>query len=161
MFSTVNRVARIGGAHRAAIGGLFLLISSWLVVSVLFGTDPASAQTACSNSPTITWVGNSSTEPDSWHTASNWDLNRVPQAGDHVCIPDVADTDGITFSTGTTSIASLESTEHLTVSAGTLELTSTTQGSKTSKLTLSGGTLSGAGNLTIPAGGPLDGPGAR
>jgi hypothetical protein len=77
----------------------------------------------------------------------------VPQAGDHVCIPDVADTNGITFSTSTTSIASLESAEQLTVSGGTLELTSTTQGSKTSRLTLSGGTLSGAGSLTIPTGG--------
>jgi hypothetical protein len=48
MFSTVSRVARLGGAHRAAIRGifllfllLFLLVSSWLVVSVLLGTDSA------------------------------------------------------------------------------------------------------------------------
>jgi hypothetical protein len=123
------------------------------------------AQTASANNPTITWVGNPSAEPDSWHTASTWEAgyaaNRVPQAGDHVCIPDVADTNGITFSTGTTSIASVEGAEQLTVSGGTLELTSTTQGSKVSGLTLSGGTLSGASSLTIPAGGPLDGQGAR
>ena len=102
-----------------------------------------------------------SAEPDSWHTDSNWHANRVPQAGDHVCIPDVADTNGITFSTGTTSIASLESAEPLTLSGGTLELTSTTQGSKVNRLTLSGGTLRGAGSLTIPAGGSASWTGAR
>jgi fibronectin-binding autotransporter adhesin len=81
----------------------------------------------------------------------------VPGSGDHVCIPNVTDTTtGVTFSTGTTSIASLESAETLIISGGTLELTSTSQGSKTVELTMSGGTLSGAGNLTIPAGGTMD-----
>jgi hypothetical protein len=108
--------------------------------------------------PTITWIGNANQGPDSWHTASNWQdnlgANRVPGAGDHVCISSAANTDSIAYSTGTTSVASLESEEALTISGGTLELTSATEESKVNNLTLSGsGTLSGAGNLTIPAGG--------
>jgi xanthine/uracil/vitamin C permease (AzgA family) len=107
--------------------------------------------------PTITWVGNANPGPDSWHTASNWkdnlNLNRVPVAGDHVCISSAANTDSIVYSTGTTSVASLESEEALNISAGTLELTSATEESKANNLTLSGGTLTGASNLTIPAGG--------
>jgi hypothetical protein len=108
--------------------------------------------------PTITWIGNANQGPDSWHTASNWQdnlgANRVPGAGDHVCISSAANTDSIAYSTGTTSVASLESEEALTTSGGTLELTSATEESKVNNLTLSGsGTLSGAGNLTIPAGG--------
>jgi VCBS repeat-containing protein len=120
-----------------------------LVVVVASAMVRALAVSGGCATPTITWVGNASTEPDSWHTASNWDANRVPGAGDHVCIPNLANTDAITFSTGTTSVASLESEEVLNISSGTLELTSVTEDSKVNNLTLSGsGTLSGAGNLT-------------
>ncbi len=130
-----------------------LLLTLVLIAVLVFTAFAALAASGGCATPTITWVGNATTDPNSWHTPSNWDANRVPGAGDHVCIPDVANTNAISFSTGTTSVASLESADSLTVSGGTLELTSTMQGSEVDRFTLSGGTLAGAGNLTIPVGG--------
>ena len=148
-----------------------------LVVVLASAMVRALAVSGGCTTPTITWVGNANPGPDSWHTASNWkdnlNINRVPGTGDHVCISNADNTDSIIFSAPgtTTSVASLESDEALTISGGTLDLTSTTEESKVSSLTLSGGTLtgagksnvnnltlssgtlSGAGNLTIPAGG--------
>jgi hypothetical protein len=129
-----------------------------LVVVLASAMVRAFALSGGCTTPTITWVGNPNPGPDSWHTASNWkdnlNISRVPGTGDHVCISNADNTDAITFSTGTTSVATLESQEALTISGGTLQLTSTTEESKVDNFTLSGsGTLSGAGNLTIPAGG--------
>lgn len=45
----------------------------------------------------------------SWHTAGNWDLGRVPAAGDDVVIPDIASVAAVTFSTGTTAVNSVTS----------------------------------------------------
>ena len=135
------------------VSRILVLVAIVLVVVLVAAAVRALASSGGCVTPTITWVGNANTEPDSWHTASNWDANRVPGAGDHVCISSAANTDAIAFTTGTTSVASLESEEALSISGGTLELTSATDESKVSNLTLSGGTLSGAGNLTILAGG--------
>ena len=131
---------------------MFLALA--LVAMLVSTALVALASTGGCATPTITWTGSTS---NSWHTASNWldnqNANRVPGAEDHVCIKDVATTGAITFTTGTTSVASLESAEALTLSGGTLNLTSPTEGSKVNDFTLSGGTLGGAGSLTIPAGG--------
>src|SRR5882672_4763812 len=38
----------------------------------------------------------------SWNTGSNWDLNRTPTTGDNVIIPNLAGSQTIAFSSGTT-----------------------------------------------------------
>ena len=139
--------------RRRKVTNFLVLLGLALLVVLASATVRALASSGGCATPTITWIGNANIEPDSWHTASNWDANRVPGPGDHVCISNAANTDAISFSTGTSSVASLESEEALTISGGMLELTSATDESKVNSLTFSGGTLGGAGNLTILSGG--------
>lgn len=70
-----------------------------------------------------------------------------------MCLADVAITGRITFTTGVTEVASVQGTEGLTISGGTLNLTDGVEGSSLSHLAFSGGTLGGTATLTIPTGG--------
>jgi len=93
---------------------------------------------------TITWTGGAGT--NSWHTAANWDLNRVPAAGDDVVIPDMSPDVTVTYSTGSTTITSLTSTEAFRLQGGTLTIDAAS--------TLNGafiftGTLAGSGDVTV------------
>src|SRR4051794_16165843 len=62
----------------------------------------------------------------SWQTASNWDLNRLPAAGDDVSIPDLAGNQTIT-SSADVSVQTLNSAELLAISFGTLSVAQTAQ----------------------------------
>lgn len=93
---------------------------------------------------TITWTGGAGT--NSWHTAGNWDLNRVPAAGDDVVIPDMSPDVTVTYSTGSTTITSLTSTEAFRLQGGTLTIDAAS--------TLNGafiftGALAGSGDVTV------------
>ncbi|MBP7933536.1 MAG: hypothetical protein KA354_02705, partial [Phycisphaerae bacterium] len=101
--------------------------------------------TAGASAGTITWTGSGAT--GSWHTAGNWDLNRVPGAGDDVLIPDVAGTASVTFSSGSTSIRSLTCSEAFVLSGGTLSIDEVS--TMNSGCAFSGGTSSGTGTLTL------------
>lgn len=92
----------------------------------------------------ITWTGGAGT--NSWHAAGNWDLNRVPAAGDDVVVPDMTPNVTVTYSTGNTTISSLTSVEAFTLSGGTLTIdaASTLNGAFTFS-----GALSGAGDVTV------------
>ncbi|HSA27719.1 MAG TPA: hypothetical protein P5159_14395, partial [Phycisphaerae bacterium] len=94
---------------------------------------------------TITWTGSGAT--GSWHTAGNWDLNRVPAAGDDVFIPDVAGTTSITFSSGSTTVHSLTCSEAFVLSGGTLSLDEAS--TMNTGCAFGGGTLGGTGTLTL------------
>lgn len=92
---------------------------------------------------TITW--NLATGGD-WNLAGNWDLNRVPTAGDDVVIPDLAAAGAdqtITFGSGTVTVQSITNAESLAVSGGTL----TTNGNLAGpgQLLVQGGTFRFAG----------------
>lgn len=52
----------------------------------------------------INWTN---TAGGSWHVPANWDLNRVPIAGDGVVVPSLSGSLTITYSTGNKSINSL------------------------------------------------------
>lgn len=114
----------------------------------------------------ITWTG--SAGDDSWHTAANWDLVRVPMAGDDVIIPAGGGT--VTYSSSaSTSVNSVQAERPVTVAGGTLTIDAD---SSFVTLTLIGfltgihgsaditvtGTLNlgarigGTGTLTLPAG---------
>jgi len=101
---------------------------------------------AAASAAPITWTG---AVDGSWHTAGNWDLARVPEAGDDVVIPDLPGTPAVTFDAGTTSIQSLSCVEVLVLSGGTLDLAgpSTITGAFT--LAGAGTVLTGAGDLAI------------
>lgn len=132
-----------------------------LLAPILLLPGPAGAVT-------ITWNGLAG--DNLWHTPGNWDLARVPGAGDDVVIPDLAGTPSVTYFTGTTSIQSLDCTESVILAGGTLDIAaaSTFRGpfrldgfggitgagniTVTGAFTLNGGTLSGTGLLTVPAG---------
>ena len=110
---------------------------------------------------TITWTGGGGTT--SWFLAANWNLNRLPMAGDDVLIPDLPGTTSVIYgSAAVTSINSLTCAEVFTFSAGTLTIA--VASSLTNHVTLSGGTLNGAGNVQISGeflwtGGTLSGTG--
>ncbi|MGD9632161.1 MAG: hypothetical protein AB7U97_02710, partial [Pirellulales bacterium] len=92
----------------------------------------------------VTWDGGG-TSTD-WNEAANWTNNVLPGAADDVVI-DVAASPTITFSSGSASIKSLQSTEVISLSGGTLSIAEASQ--IDNALNLSGGTLAGTGNLTV------------
>jgi hypothetical protein len=94
---------------------------------------------------TINWDGGGGTF--SWHTAANWDTNVVPGASDHVCIP--AQASAVVYSTGTTSILSLQATGPVSLTGGILNLTDAGNASNVGTFSQSGGTLGGAGALNV------------
>jgi hypothetical protein len=128
---------------------------------VLGPPHPQNTGPAC----TITWDGPSSAD---WSTAANWDQNRLPAAGERVCIPGG---NSVTHDSGMTTIASvaLASGAGLTVSGGTLAATGpeasafdgtidvrggalelgAAEAGRAGILVQSGGTLGGSGNLNV------------
>ena len=112
-----------------------------VAVVMLVAASPVSAQPAC----TITWDGG---DAGSWHDDANWDTNVVPGSSDHVCIPT-----GVTvgFSVGTVSVLTVQSQGTLAISGGELNLThpDPTEPSVTAGLSQSGGTVGGAGVLSV------------
>ena len=89
----------------------------------------------------ITYTGPNGT----WSTAANWDLGRVPAAGDVVRIPAGKE---VTLST-TVGVDSVQAPGTLKLAGGTLTLASA---SSVARLDQSAGTLTGAGELTIGSG---------
>lgn len=104
---------------------------------------------AAINADTITWTGDG--DGSAWHDPNNWDLERVPDAGDDVVVPEVASTSAVLYSSsaGATTINSLTCEEALTLTGGTLTIESGAASSISNDLTLSGGTLGGTGDLTV------------
>lgn len=68
---------------------------------------------ALARAAVITWTGAAGDQ--SWHTAANWDLGRLPVNGDDVVIPGPASAVRVIFNTGTRSVRSI-------TCDGTLEL---------------------------------------
>src|SRR5437763_12652622 len=96
-----------------------------------------------------------------WDIAGNWDLGRLPAAGDDVVINVPTADVTITHATGSDSIHSLTSSEKFNLSGGTLDVATTVQ--ESNNFTLSGGTLadatvaSGTTIIGTTAGGTLAG----
>ena len=97
---------------------------------------------------TVTWDGGGGNS--SWETAANWSSNVLPGVSDDVVITGSGE---IVYSSGNTSVRSLQSSRGLTINGGTLNLTagpSSVQGA----LKLQGGTFSirGVGTSFTAAG---------
>jgi hypothetical protein len=106
-------------------------------------------------SPTCT-INFNNTAGGGFSTASNWNdattptTHRVPGATDFACIPSTI-TGAVTFSGTNISVlgVSARGSGGFAISSGTLTLGSTTEPSTIAKLGFSGGTITGAGNLTL------------
>ncbi|MGZ6980425.1 MAG: hypothetical protein ACXVJW_20110, partial [Acidimicrobiia bacterium] len=144
---------------RQRVVRLVALVAVVLAPLVAIPATAAHALTTCDPGiRTKVWDGGASTS--SWDDAANWSPDAVPTTVDHVCINTGT---GVTITSAT--VQSLESQKPLTIS-GSLDLTSTTQGSTLGSTTTLDGTLSGAasknltGTIDWDAGGQVSGPGA-
>ncbi len=128
--------------RRVPVAGF--LAAALLVPGALGALPLLAPSVATAATCTISWDGGAGTS--SWHTASNWDTNALPGASDVVCIGSGSAVD---YVTGTTSVLAIQVDGTLTVSGGTLSLTSTTSPSHAGTLNLTGGNLGGAGSLGV------------
>ncbi len=96
------------------------------------------------------WTGAVSS---SWFAPGNWSAGHVPTATEQACVQSATNTP-IQIATGTTAeIAQLKTLQSITLSAGTLRLDGpNTSLVQSGTLTVSGGTLTGAGNLDVNGG---------
>jgi RHS repeat-associated protein len=96
---------------------------------------------------TVTWVGGSG----DWGTAANWQDNtgvhRLPGSGDDVTINVAGVT--VTHSSGSDTIHSLTANDAISLTGGTLSVTTTLQDQSPNAIDLHGGTLA---NATVAAG---------
>jgi hypothetical protein len=76
-----------------------------------------------------------------WGTGTNWSTDAVPGLNDAACI---GSTFTVVHSTGTDSVAAIQSSGILQLTGGTIDVTSPTDPSAIARLTMSSGTLSGA-----------------
>jgi predicted outer membrane repeat protein len=101
---------------------------------------------AGANAATITWTG--AAGDGLWHTAANWDLARIPGAGDDVLIPNLAGTASVTHGANiTTSVNSLACSEPFVMPTGRLILAAAS--SFAAGLDLNNATIDGAGDIAI------------
>src|SRR5262245_9718337 len=82
-----------------------------------------------------------------WDEASNWSTDTVPGPDDDVVIDRAGGEYVVTIRSGDQSVKSLQSVDSVVLTAGSLSLSSASRFD--GPLTLSGGTLSGAGDITI------------
>ena len=115
-----------------------------LLVSLIMGA--AAALTSSAHAITRAWDGGGAT--GSWHTPANWNPNGVPAAGDDVVI-NVPGFITVTFSSGVTAINTLSCSEHLELTAGTLNVASSTEIKGTLSLTNSTALFGGSGALIV------------
>ncbi|MGD9690556.1 MAG: hypothetical protein AB7K52_12525 [Phycisphaerales bacterium] len=119
--------------------------------SVVYQVDPDTGTV-------ITWTG--AAGDGLWRTASNWDLVRLPGAGDDVVIPSDAAIAAVTFDT-TANVRSVDSSEPLLLMSGALTVNAD---SNTFSITLEGTVFTQAnGTMTVVTfdtrGGAIHGPG--
>jgi uncharacterized repeat protein (TIGR01451 family) len=127
----------------------FVTLSASAVVSAdepdpNFANNTATETTAVTSaSCTINFTDGGGTL--NWNLAANWDLNRLPGAGDDVCIP--SGFTSVKLSTGTFSVNSLSASSPLDVTGGSLTLVA---GSVINDvMNFSGGTITGTGDITL------------
>ena len=133
-------------ARRAVLVALALGIA---LMGLATGAGVAQAAGSCTLAGAKVWSAGA--VDNNWFNANNWIPAGAPAAGSNVCIQNSPPGGKVVIGTGVnTSIGSIESSQPLQLTAGTLTLTSTTQISDMhSTLTLTGGTLAGAGNLSV------------
>jgi RHS repeat-associated protein len=92
---------------------------------------------------TDTWIGPSE---GSWQTESNWSTGHVPTSSDVACIGSGKTAD---VSAGTNQAGVLQGEGGVRISGGSLELASALEASNVAVVSMTGGTLAGAGTLNV------------
>jgi sugar lactone lactonase YvrE len=128
------RIPRLTSGWRALSGAAIL------VAAILALAGGASAEPTC----TDTWTG---TAGDGlWQTAGNWSTASVPDSSDVVCIGSGTT---VKIKEGSNTAGSLQDEGSLEITGGSLELTDSSTMSSVKSLVLDGGTLTGAGSVTV------------
>jgi hypothetical protein len=133
VFEPVAGIVRGSWRAMGSVGAVFALLA--------IGAGTASADTACTDS----WTGAGGDAQ--WTTAANWSTGAVPAGADHACIA----------GWGTITVSGAAAAGSVTAGAATLALTGgatltvadPANDSQVASLTLSGGTLTGAGALHV------------
>jgi hypothetical protein len=100
----------------------------------------AGAEPTC----TDTWTGGAGN--GLWQSAGNWSTASVPGSSDVACIGSGT---SVQVTTGSDHAGVLEDGGSLTISGGSLELTSSATASSVASLSMQGGALTGAGSLHV------------
>jgi alpha-tubulin suppressor-like RCC1 family protein len=100
----------------------------------------AGAEPTC----TDTWTGGAGN--GLWQSAGNWSTASVPGSSDVACIGSGT---SVQVTTGSDHAGVLEDSGSLTISGGSLELTSSATASSVASLSMQGGALTGAGSLHV------------
>jgi RHS repeat-associated protein len=124
--------------HRAAYVFFAVAVASLITLPAGSSADP---------SCTVNWTGGAG--DGLWQSATNWSTDSVPSSSDVVCVGS-----GVTVEVtgGANQAGVLRDEGSLSVSGGSLELTSTSVASEVESLTLVDGTLTGAGTLNVSSG---------
>ncbi|MCP4277845.1 MAG: hypothetical protein GY779_15980, partial [Gammaproteobacteria bacterium] len=145
-FAFINLLA--GGTQSIDLVDVNDHLATGLELSPLPGTNVTAGNVSRwlgVNSGAVVWINPAG---GSWHTASNWSSNVVPTIVDDVVIPDFGGIT-VTYSTGTTSINSLSTSDNVSITGGTLNLAAASTIGTGATLALSGGTINGSGDLTV------------
>ncbi|WCB91758.1 hypothetical protein DSM104299_00435 [Baekduia alba] len=123
---------------RAAACALMALLALAVALALLAASARADAPPVC----TVTWDGGGS--DSQWTTAQNWSGEALPTADDVVCLP----TGAIVTIGGDASAGSIQGDgASLTIANGTLTVADVEHASAVATLAISGGVVSGAGDL--------------
>ncbi len=131
------RSARARHQYRARIRLLVALPASlvlWLAAPSLAVAEPL-----CSD----TWVGPSEA---SWQTAADWSTGKVPSSTDVAC---VGSGKAVKVTEGTNQAGVVQGEGSLSITGGSLEVASVLESSTIKTFSMSNGTLTGAGTLTV------------
>jgi sugar lactone lactonase YvrE len=129
----------------AAAGTIEVVVTAHDVIGAANATSPATAPITggCGNHADI-WTAEGTDED--WATSANWSQHVPPHAEQEACIPQEMPVQLASL----TTVSALRGEGVLRIDqAGGLELTSQTVGSTLGGLSITQGTLSGAGNVTI------------
>ncbi len=132
------RMRRFAARLPLARGACLLSVSLLAVLALVLMPASASAESLC----TDTWVGPAA---GSWVTASDWSAG-VPTSSSVACI---GSGDTVTVSEGAQQTEVLQGAGALVLSGGSIELVNAFEASSIASLSLSGGTLTGAGKLEV------------
>ncbi len=134
----LRRIDLRAHAHEESAPG-----QSFSSTSVPESSPPASdiSGAALIITPSVSWIGTSG----SWEVGANWSTGIAPGINDDVLI-DVAGSHTITIQSAA-NVRTLLSSENITLQSGSLTIG--TEAELTGTLTLAGGTVGGAGALTV------------
>lgn len=158
-FGRARLAVRAGGQDGIAAGTLMVrplgCLTALLLAAVALAPASASAEPFC----TDTWTGPAE---GNWRTAADWSGEHVPTSTDVAC---VGSGKTVNVTEGANQAGTLQDEGTLAISGGSLELAVSVEASTVQALAITGGALTGGGEVDVPGsltanGGSLEGVGA-